>query len=303
MITIFTTPKSFVGHSGMIQRNAIRSWSLLDPKPQIIIFGNEEGIAEISAELGLTHVAEVQRSEHGTPLISAMFQEAQERSVHPLVCFINADIMMTHSFMTALRVVSAAKPQFIMTGRRTLLDVEALWDFARPDWEQRLIEFATTKGKLDNWVAMDYFAFPTGLYNKVPPFVVGRARWDNWMIYSALRRGIPVIDATHDLLAIHQNHDYSHLKGGLKDCFVSPDGQRNQELYGLQTCIGTADSTYLLREGRLRRPLGRAALSRRLDTLPIFNPTLARLTWPLLAARDLARNMRAGGNRSAGQPF
>jgi hypothetical protein len=289
MITIFTTPKPFRGHSGVIQRNAIRSWSLLRPKPQIIIFGNEEGIAEITAELGLTHVSSVERTEHGTPLISAMFHAAQRMSVNPLCCYVNADIMLTSSFVSALQAVAAAKPQFIMTGRRTLVDLETLWDFGQPAWEEKLIGFTTEKGKLDSWVAMDYFAFPRGLYMDVPPFVVGRARWDNWMIYSALQRGIPVIDATQDLLAIHQNHDYSHLKGGLKDCFVSPEGQRNQELYGLQTCIGTVDATYLLKNGKLRRPLGRSALSRRLDTLPIFNPGLARLAWPLVAARNLLR--------------
>lgn len=302
MITIFTTPKPFRGHSGIIQRNAIRSWTLLRPKPQIVIFGDEEGIADMAAELSLTHVAKVKRSEHGIPLISAMFHEAQRLSLHPLMCFVNADIMLTSSFVSALRAVSAAKPRFVMTGRRTLLDVEKLLDFEQPDWEQAIVRSATTSGKLDNWVAMDYFAFPRGLYTDIPPFVVGRARWDNWMIYSALRRGIPVVDATHDLLAVHQNHDYSHLAGGLKDCFVSPDGQRNQELYGLQTCIGTADSTFLLKNGQLRRPLGRAALARRLDTLPIFNPALTRLAWPLLAARNLARSLRSGAARSAAPP-
>jgi hypothetical protein len=292
MVTIFTTPKPFKGHSGIIQRNAIKSWALLRPKPQIIIFGDEEGTAEITAELGLTQVVDVELTKSGIPLISSMFNLAQQLSSNPLMCYVNADIMLTSSFIEALRIVSAAKRQFVMTGRRTLLDLEKPWDFDQMGWEDKLCKYATTNGKLDDWVAMDYFAFPRGVYNTLPPFVVGRARWDNWMIYSALQRGIPVVEATHDLLAIHQNHDYAHLAGGLKDCFVSPEGQQNQELYGLQTCIGTADSTYLLKNGRLKRPLGRATLARRLDTLSVFNPVLARLAWPLLAARDLTRSLR-----------
>jgi hypothetical protein len=299
MITIFTTPKPFRGHSAIIQRNAIRSWTLLEPKPQVIIFGDEEGIAEISADLKLIHVADVERTEHGTPLISAMFREAQKRSVNPLMCFINADIMLTSSFVSALRHASAAKPEFVMTGRRTLVDIDKPWDFDGPHWERAIIEFAASSGVLDNWVAMDYFAFPRGLYRDIPPFAVGRARWDNWMIYSAIRKGIPVIDATEDILAIHQNHDYSHLAGGLKDCFVSPDGERNQQLYGLQTCIGTADATYLLRGGRLRRPFGRATFSRRLETLPVFKPALARAAWPLLAVRDFLRSRRSDAETPA----
>lgn len=304
MVTIFTTPKPFKGHSGVIQRNAIKSWAMLQPKPQIIIFGNDEGTAEIAAELGLTHIPQVECSDRGTPLISAMFRAAQQRSVHPLACFVNADIMLTNSFIQALKSVSSAETQFVMTGRRTLLDLDTLWDFTQPNWEDALLRRAKADGKLDDWVAMDYFAFPRGVYDDVPPFVVGRARWDNWMIYSARQRGIAVVDATHDLLAIHQNHDYGHLAGGLKDCFVSPEGRNNQELYGLNTCIGTADATRLLRNGHLRVPLGRASLSRRLDTLPIFNPGLARLLRPLTAVRDFAKSLRDGSKASeTPQPF
>jgi hypothetical protein len=299
MLTIFTSPKPFKGHSRIIQRNAIKSWALLRPTPQIILFGNEEGNAEVAAEFHLTHVPGVGVSEMGTPLVSSMFSLAQQLSSNPLLCYLNADIMLTNQFIEALCVASAAKTQFVMTGRRTLLDVEKPWDFDQVGWQRTLYNYAVTKGKLDEWIAMDYFAFPRNVYTNVPPFVVGRARWDNWMIYSARRRGIPVVDATHDVQAIHQNHDYKHLAGGVKDCFIGPEGQRNQELYGLQTCIGTIDSTHLLKDGHLRRALGRTHLSRRLDTLAIFHPALARLAWPLLAARDLAKQQRA---RLRGKP-
>lgn len=292
MLTIFTTPKRFKGHSGVIQRNAIKSWALLKPTPQIILFGNDEGNAEAAAELKITHVPDLELSEKGTPLISSMFSLAHQMSTNPLLCFINADIMLTSRFVKALQVVSAAKPQFLMTGRRTLFDLETLWDFDQARWESALSNQVAKEGKLDNYVAMDYFAFPRDVYRDVPPFVVGRARWDNWMVYSALRRHIPVVDATRDVLAIHLNHDYSHLKGGVKDCFVSPEAQRNQELYGLETCIGTADSTHYLKDGRVRRSLGRASLARRIDTLSVFHPLLAPLAWPYLAVRNLTKPFR-----------
>jgi hypothetical protein len=48
MLTFFTTAKPFVGHSGIIQRNALRSWKLLDPDVEVILFGDEEGAAEVS---------------------------------------------------------------------------------------------------------------------------------------------------------------------------------------------------------------------------------------------------------------
>jgi hypothetical protein len=293
MLTIFTSPKPFkMRHIDIIQRNAIKSWTLLDPKPQVIVFGEEEGDAEICKELDLTHVPKVATSERGTPLISSMFQTARELSPNPLLCYVNADIVLNNDLLGALRVAHATAPKFLMTGQRTSLDIVDLLDFGQPGWESQLRRLAATKGHMDPWLAMDYFAFPRDTYVDVPPFVVGRARWDNWMAYSIRKRGLPLIDATRDVLAIHQNHDYKHLAGGVKDCFVNPEGQRNQELYGLDTCVGTIDATHMLKNGRVRRALGRTSISRSLETLPIFHPTLAKFAAPVLWGRDLARGIR-----------
>jgi hypothetical protein len=69
MLTIFACPKPFTDpHIAIIQRNAITSWTLLRPRPEIILFGDEPGVTEICKELGLRHVGEVERNEYGTPL-------------------------------------------------------------------------------------------------------------------------------------------------------------------------------------------------------------------------------------------
>src|SRR6266853_4649960 len=47
VLTIFASAKPFHGHTGVIQRNAIASWTRLRPRPEIILFGNEPGVAEI----------------------------------------------------------------------------------------------------------------------------------------------------------------------------------------------------------------------------------------------------------------
>lgn len=46
MLTIFSYPKPFKGHIDVIQRNAINSWTLLNPKPEIILACDEEGTKE-----------------------------------------------------------------------------------------------------------------------------------------------------------------------------------------------------------------------------------------------------------------
>jgi hypothetical protein len=59
MITIFSTPKAFVGHIDMIQRNAIQSWQRLHPDIEIILVGDDAGPAEVSGELGIRHIQTV----------------------------------------------------------------------------------------------------------------------------------------------------------------------------------------------------------------------------------------------------
>ena len=76
MITLFTLPKPFVGHIGMIQRNAIQSWTRLHPDIDILMFGSEQGTAEIAAEFGIRHFPDVDVNEYGTPRMSGYFQSS-----------------------------------------------------------------------------------------------------------------------------------------------------------------------------------------------------------------------------------
>ncbi|MDF2531608.1 MAG: putative glycosyl transferase, partial [Clostridia bacterium] len=48
MITFFTTTKPFKETIATLQENAIESWTRLQPRPQIILFGNDYGAEEIT---------------------------------------------------------------------------------------------------------------------------------------------------------------------------------------------------------------------------------------------------------------
>jgi hypothetical protein len=82
MLTLFTTAKPFRGRDGIIQRNALKSWKLLRPDVEVILFGDEEGAEEIARELGLRHEPRVQRNEFGTKRLDTMFSRAQEIARH-----------------------------------------------------------------------------------------------------------------------------------------------------------------------------------------------------------------------------
>src|SRR5215472_14636510 len=99
MLTLFATAKAFEGHSGIIQRNALKSWTLLHPDVEVILFGDDKGAGEIAAELGLRHEACVERSEFGTKRLDSMFRQAQAIARHEILCYINCDILLFPEFV------------------------------------------------------------------------------------------------------------------------------------------------------------------------------------------------------------
>jgi hypothetical protein len=81
LLTIFCCPKPFTDpHVNLIQRNAIKSWTRLEPRPQILLLGDEAGTDELGRELGLEHVPQIQCNEHGTPLVSDILRQGQKRA-------------------------------------------------------------------------------------------------------------------------------------------------------------------------------------------------------------------------------
>src|SRR5215467_5978429 len=102
LLTLFSAPKPFTDpHIAMIQRNAIQSWTLL-PDVEVILLGEETGLAETAKELDVKHIVNVARNQSGTPLISSMFQLVRENSNSDLLCIINADMILMPDFVEAV---------------------------------------------------------------------------------------------------------------------------------------------------------------------------------------------------------
>lgn len=233
MLTLFTCPKAFTNpHTAVIQRNAITSWTRLRPRPEIIVFGDEEGIAAICRELGLRHVPELQRNGHGTPLLDDLLAQARRLACYPLLCYVNADIVFLSDFADAVRRVSAYAAPLLMIGQRWGMEVSEVLPFHTPDWEATLRDRVLRRKEPHGFHAIDYFVFSRSLYAHIPPFALGRFTWDHWLVWHALRVGATVFDATQVVLAVHQNHDYSHHPGGLERMVVGQEVARNTELAG-----------------------------------------------------------------------
>jgi hypothetical protein len=215
MLTIFSTCKPFKGHFGIIQRNAIQSWTLLRPKPEIILFGNDEGTAKIASEFGARHVPQVLENEDGAPMLNDLFEKAQYLASFDLLCYVNADIILMNDFMQAIHRVKDWRKQFLLTGIRWNVDMSRLWDFEQLDWEKSLRERVYKTGHLltaEGLIGFDYFVFRRSLFVDIPPVALGRGHFDTWLVWKARAQRFPVVNATEVIMAVHQNHDYSHIE-------------------------------------------------------------------------------------------
>ena len=254
LITLFSAPKPFTDpHIATIQRNAIRSWSLL-PDVEVILLGEETGLAEAARDLGVKHIPHVERNANGTPLISSMIELARENSSSDLLCIINADMILMPDFVEAARTLRLKRDPFVLLSQRWDLDVTHPIEFTQ-GWQNRLLSMVHRQGILHRPAGSDFFLFPRSCYTSIPDFTIGRAGWDNWMIYKARREGWPVIDCTPSVMIVHQNHDYSHLPGG-RPHYEHPDTNENIRLAGGQANIRYTilDATHQLVDGTLVRP-------------------------------------------------
>lgn len=270
MLTIFTICKPFVGHSRIIQTNAIKSWTLLKPRPQIILFGDELGIAEIAGQLNVQHAPKLKRNQQGTPLLNDAFFQSHQLAENDILVYVNADIIFFNDMVLAVkRVQTTSLEQFLIIGRRTNLALSELIDFENANWEEQLRLMGAKKGTLVAAVCKDYFIFTKPLYAEIPEFAVGRGNWDSWLVAQAHRKKIPVIDATPILATIHQNHDYAHLGGGAVASVIGMEARQNARLGGGMNLIyGSASNWQLTADGLKRKRL--SALTSFLLDLPRF---------------------------------
>jgi hypothetical protein len=270
-IAVIAAPKPFRGHAGTIQRNALASWRRLDPTVEILLGGDVDGLAQVARQQRAICLGPIAAGVDGPPRVDDLFARAEEASRAELFAYVNSDIMLLPDWLAAVRKVASLMPrQFLAIGRRIDLDVDEIIDFDDPGAVVSLVDRGWSEGKMASRVCKDYFVFRRGAFRHVPPFTLGRAFWDNWMVHDAHHRGLPVVDITACATAIHQNHDYAHLAGGRLSAYLTSAGaQANRRLAGGSRMIsGAAGSCQLLPSGEIVRP--------RLPTLLAFAADLPR---------------------------
>ena len=151
---------------------------------------------------------------------------------YPLWCLINGDIILLDDFLPAVERVASAFERFLIVGESRDLDVAAGASLERVRAREQLRQRALESGRLRGYAALDYFVFPKDLFGPMPPFLIGRACFDNWLVWRVRELGEPVVDATRTVVAVHQSHDYAHVPGGFEEAYYGEEALHNEQLAG-----------------------------------------------------------------------
>ena len=281
--TCFLVPKPFVGHTGIIQENALGCLAALGIPT--LVLGDEPGAAEASAAHGARYLPDLPRNEAGTPRVDLAFDLARRGTETSHLCYLNSDILLPKGFGTAVASLLPQAPKALLTGRRWNLEVREPLTFDEAGWAF-LEDRRTREGLNSGPAAMDYFIFPRDAFLTMPPFAIGRPGWDNWMVFQAKAEGRWVIDLSPMAAAVHQNHDYGHVPGGEAVVRNGPESLANRSMAGgYFHLLNLEDATHVAVEGRVKRRWWR--LSSRMATRWVLG-----LTTPFPRLREGLRSLK-----------
>ncbi len=279
LLTIFTIPRSFTdSHAALMQNNALASWKHLGGDVEVLVMGDDDGVAEAAREHRAIHIGGALTNEFGTPLLDWAFATAAACASGELLCYSNADIVLLDDFLDAVKRLPD-RP-YLAIGQRWDADVGEPLDFAQGG--AKLRAWARAHGKYDPGRGSDYFVFRRETDFGLPPFAVGRPSWDNWMMGRARQLHLPLIDMTPSVLVIHQNHDYAHVATGRDGGVEGPEAEANRRLGVAQTGLAragyyhhVANATHLLTPNGLRRALSRRHIRARIEEFVYMRPIAA----------------------------
>ena len=235
-ISFASTPKPYIFKDiNTIQNNAILSWLKLEPEPEILLLTRGSHIEKLFYKFNFKNYKIIQNfktNKYGTPLVDDIFLKVQKYAKYDIICYLNTDIILTQDFINSIKIMVREirnrflTEEFLIVGRRTDLKIDKEMDF-KDGWDLELKERAEKEGKL-LLSGIDYFIFSKGFFDDLPPFNLGRGEWDNYLVFYALERKAIVIDATKQILVIHQSHHYKHHPFGEEKAGYGIEESENQ---------------------------------------------------------------------------
>lgn len=287
MYTIMTAFKPFEGEALIHQMNALRSWIAACDHPEILVFGDVPGLKPVAAALGLKVIDDFPRGDDGRARVDDIFVYAQRHGIFDRQVYVNGDIILMNDFAKAFRSVSFR--HFLMIGQRTDVDVCENLDFQEESQIALLRRLLIERGNLHLPWGLDYFAYTRGSIPTLPQLYLGAAAWDNLMVYYCRRNGLPVIDASLDVRAFHQNHVYY----GMRECSSAKSNMA--QVPENAPVIGATHASHWIENGSVRNAAwSPERLANNLTILPILRDWPKRSHRPCRLAARIVRRFGAG---------
>lgn len=274
MITIFSTPKNFEGIFDIIQKNAINSWRALGNDIEIIIFGDSKGAKEIAENVAAIYIPIVKKSSNGVPILSDLFAQAEEIAKYKILTFINADIMLPFNFIDIFKKIEIRFKKFLMVGYRWDLEIKEEINFEKINDIQVFWKNLLINAKKHPSSGIDFFIFKKKTFRSLPDFIIGRPGYDNWLIWYARRRLIPVVDISNKIRVIHQNHHFNfHNVNKDPKIHLEEDGLENKRL-AEDNYLNLKDANYEIIDDKIIKKEKYDFKNRNLGRLEIIYPEL-----------------------------
>jgi hypothetical protein len=246
MITFLASPKPFIAITKEHQYRAVHSWLAADKDVEVILYGDSEGIDEAGLDLGVQVVKQIDCAPSGIPYFGSIVGHAAKYGKHDFQVYLNCDILLSGIY-EAMNLIALS--QFLLIGQRIDLGESAVVDFEEPDWRQCLIQLAIEgKARLHSPTGIDYFAFRRGMWQDLPSIIIGRGGYDNALLAYCMRNRIPIVDGTFAVTALHQFHDYGHMRGGVKVVMEGSDAMQNIRQGGVKRSAPlVSDAEYVIK--------------------------------------------------------
>jgi len=206
---------------------AIGSWLACSPQSRVLLFIDRGSFdptgrfpAELDREFGtgrVSYLGGIRGDREGVPYIDAWFRAGVRRSASRYVCFINSDILLSAGWLARVREVFGALGDRnpILIGQRVDFDLKGA-AYAGLRFTQGAL-----LGDVDAMVraarhsnhspyGIDTFTFradrPPFDPEMIPPFVMGRYNWDNWLV-GWFNRVCETVTFNLDPPVYHMNHN------------------------------------------------------------------------------------------------
>ncbi|XP_033735980.1 uncharacterized protein LOC117324302 [Pecten maximus] len=222
ILTLFTSWKD-EKHVQEVHKKTLANWSRFLPKFNLVMFTNDSVVSAQAKDYGWTTYPIMHHAAGGAPVLKTMFQTVISNINSTFYGYANSDILFTDALSDSLYLIAekfkSPTSVFISGIRTNVMNVSLKEAASFPN----IAAAATVRGKLFEIHSADYFLttkwFP---WADIPPLVIGRRAYDNYIISHARKIKATVIDATETIPAIHQTTAKGNQEG-----ITRPDADYN----------------------------------------------------------------------------